>query len=293
MDMAGVNLNEFMDRVNLLEKMYEDIRLVDPVNKQVISIKSGLQSPFSSCYAFWDKDAPCDNCVSMRAYLGNNTYFKLEHKNGKAILITAIPVNLQDRTLIMEFIKDVTHTMVFESDVVENKESLMSHMNSLAVRDPLSGLYNRRFISERLPADLATSLLKKESLALIMVDLDNFKQINDNYGHLAGDLVIQKFGDFLQSHVRRSMDWAARFGGEEFLICLHNISLPDAVHKAETMRDNMRKFAVQYYDMELCLTASFGVSVFYNEKVSLEEALERVDKKLYQAKNSGRNKVCY
>jgi len=286
-------LTELIQRFQLLDKIYESARLVDPLKRVVVPFKTESPQSIGSCYGFWERDLPCDSCISMRAYQQDSTFFKIECLHGRTIMVTAIPVEFQGRKVVIEFLNDVTRSMIFssESDTVR-VESLVSHMNDLAVRDELTGLYNRRFINERLPADLVKSLFQQEPLSIIMVDLDHFKKLNDNYGHLAGDFALKKFCELLQSNIRKNIDWVARYGGEEFLICLHNSTEENAVRKAETIRQKLKQLEAHYYDVPLCLTASFGVCTIDNEEISLDEAIERADSKLFQAKREGRDRVC-
>lgn len=114
---------------------------------------------------------------------------------------------------------------------------MIEFMSQAAVRDSLTGLYNRRYIDERLPADLRNASLKDEPLSVVFADIDFFKdKVNDTYGHPAGDIVLKEFSREVERFVRRDRDWVARFGGEEFFICSPKADLETARKVAERMR---------------------------------------------------------
>ena len=158
-----------------------------------------------------------------------------------------------------------------------------------AVTDPLSGLFNRRHFHERLEEELDRARRHQTSVSLLMVDIDNFKRINDRFGHPAGDLVIRGVGDILKRSVRR-FDLCTRFGGEEFAIVMPGSGAESAASVAERIRERIEAF--QPPDSELAdlhVTASIGMAV--SQGASARELIARADQALYQAKQSGKNRL--
>jgi diguanylate cyclase (GGDEF)-like protein len=161
---------------------------------------------------------------------------------------------------------------------------------SQATTDPVTGVANRRSFDEELALEWRRAERVGESLALILVDVDNFKQINDSYGHQSGDLMLAKIGRLLSSRVRQ-IDFAARYGGEEFAILVPESDLAGARTLAQRLRREIARARVELPGVgELHVTASFGVA----EKSDLrraEELIAAADDALYDAKKRGKNRV--
>ncbi|HAT9646476.1 diguanylate cyclase [Legionella pneumophila serogroup 1] len=168
---------------------------------------------------------------------------------------------------------------------------LRENLRYQSIRDPLTGLYNRRYLEDFLFKQLHQAERTKASFAILMLDLDHFKKINDTFGHDAGDLVLKELGQILNSDIRLG-DIAARYGGEEFVLLLYDIDAQAAKMKAENLRSAISNLQVKYGAQPVGqITASIGISVYPDDAKSPAEVIEAADKALYQAKNKGRNKV--
>jgi diguanylate cyclase (GGDEF)-like protein len=158
-----------------------------------------------------------------------------------------------------------------------------------AVTDPLSGLFNRRYFHERLEEELDRARRQNSTVTLLMIDIDDFKGINDRFGHLAGDLVIRGVGDILKRSVRR-FDLCTRFGGEEFAIVMPGSDPENAVPVAERICQRIEGFRTADSELaELRVTASIGMAVA--QGISGRELIARADHALYDAKQAGKNRV--
>jgi diguanylate cyclase (GGDEF)-like protein len=159
-----------------------------------------------------------------------------------------------------------------------------------AVIDPVSGLFNRRYFQARLDEELQRAIRQLTSVALLMVDLDGFKAINDQYGHVAGDIVIRDISEILRRSVR-IFDVCTRFGGEEFAVMMPGGTLESAGTIAERIRHRVEAYQRSEPDLaELRVTASIGVAVSPPGNTA-RELIERADRALYDAKKSGKNRV--
>lgn len=160
-----------------------------------------------------------------------------------------------------------------------------------AVRDPLTGLYNRRYMQEFLERELHSARRKQRPLAVMMLDLDHFKRYNDNFGHAAGDKALAAVGETLIRCVRAE-DIACRYGGEEFTLILPECSLAQATLRAEEIRKRLRDFPIQADGQATdMLTVSIGVAAFEETTDRVDLLLKFADDALYQAKRSGRDRV--
>ncbi len=159
------------------------------------------------------------------------------------------------------------------------------------MRDPLTGLYNRRFMEEFAEKEISRIKRYHTQLSLIMLDVDHFKKFNDTYGHDAGDLVLKEIADFLRKHCRES-DVACRYGGEEFVTLLPNCSLDDAIIMAQGLCKKVREqVRVPYRNEILSVTISMGVASCPTHGSSIGEVLKAADNALYEAKSEGRDRV--
>jgi len=176
-----------------------------------------------------------------------------------------------------------------ERDLTEHKE-LQSRLEKLASTDSLTQLPNRQAIMNRAEKEFAHAKRYNRPLSLVMIDVDHFKSINDTYGHAAGDIVLEQVGQICGETLRDS-DVLGRVGGEEFVLLLPDTPPDNAKHVAERMRQRLAQTPIQIENLDLNITASFGVASITPDDGSLEEILARSDAAMYDAKHNGRNQV--
>ena len=168
---------------------------------------------------------------------------------------------------------------------------LRETLRDQSIRDPLTGLFNRRFLQESLDKELQRAKRKQRSLSLIFLDLDHFKRFNDVFGHDAGDNVLQSMADIFRTHFRAE-DVICRYGGEEFAIILPESSVQDAFKRAEALRLATKDLKLVHRGVRLDpITLSVGVAGFPDHGQSAQELLDSADKSLYQSKTNGRDRV--
>ncbi len=161
----------------------------------------------------------------------------------------------------------------------------------LSNTDPLTRLNNRRFLMKALEKELQRSERSQKPLALIMIDIDHFKSINDTYGHQQGDCVLQALADQMKTQLR-DYDIAARFGGEEFALVLPETELAKALQVAERLREAATQVRCPDEGTEMALTISLGVAAFPMPKIrTIDDLIREADRALYRAKEKGRNRV--
>ncbi len=169
--------------------------------------------------------------------------------------------------------------------------TLRETLRNQAIRDPLTGLFNRRYMEESLDRELLRAARRGSSLGVVKLDLDRFKDFNDSHGHAGGDALLRELGAFLRSSLRAE-DIACRYGGEEFTLILPDASLEHTRARAEELREAIRRLSVQHQDRLLAaVTLSLGVAAFPEHGDSADELLAAADKALYLAKAGGRDRV--
>ena len=294
LDKKIMTLEFLVSNLELLKNLNDIVRVVDPVRKQVLDIKEDLFLPMeSNCYDFWQTNKICENCISVRAYKEEDSFVKIEFNGTNVYMITAYPIFLKDRTVVLEILKDITNKGIIDN--IENKSSstiydVIANMNKLVVKDELTEIFNRRYINETLPVEIVKTVTEGSSLSVILADIDYFKKVNDNYGHLAGDYILKEYAHILNKIITVEDGWVSRFGGEEFLICLRK-SKEEAFLIAEKLRTTVERRTFIYEASTINITSSFGICTTKNKMVTPEELIDSSDKALYEAKNTGRNKV--
>jgi len=173
--------------------------------------------------------------------------------------------------------------------VIESR-TLTDKLRDSSLRDGATRLYNRRFMEEFIDKTVDQSLRTNDSYAILMIDIDYFKMVNDTYGHDSGDVVIRALAEILQSSVRKS-DLPIRYGGEEFLVFLHNTTKEGAVSVADKIRTQFSAQKFQFGSETVQKTLSIGIAHFPADGDSIWKVIKFADVALYEAKHTGRNCV--
>ena len=182
--------------------------------------------------------------------------------------------------------------------IIEMESSLRKRnevIKFLSITDPLTGAFNRSYLQDQLPNEIKKFFRYQQPLSLILCDLDGFKQINDSYGHLAGDLILRNLVSLLKNSIRDGVDWVVRYGGDEFLLILPNTDLKGATLVADRLCRRVAEEVFSFKSQSLKVTASFGISGIdlggLDRLVSPEGLIEEADKNLYRAKREGKDRV--
>jgi diguanylate cyclase (GGDEF)-like protein/PAS domain S-box-containing protein len=169
--------------------------------------------------------------------------------------------------------------------------NLRETLRNQSICDPLTGLFNRRYMEESLEREFSRASRNKSCVAIIMMDIDHFKRFNDTFGHQAGDALLRALGDSLKRSTR-GQDIACRFGGEEFALVLSESSLTGALQRAEILRQQVKQLSVEYAGQLLgAISISMGVAIFPDHGTAIGDVLRAADQALYSAKRAGRDRV--
>lgn len=297
-------------RDTLLEHMIEGVVVVDDQNRVVdLNPAARRQLGLGAMPAvgmradelFWN----CPELVEqLNGAPGNNEERELHlHGGGDMVLLSRV-VSVRDRRGRaigrLATLRDVSERKRSERALSEANaqltrqleivSTLQDELHQQAVRDPLTGLFNRRYMQETLHNELARADHAGQPLAVVMLDVDHFKRLNDTCGHTAGDLVLQAFAALLEEH-SRERDLLYRYGGEEFLIILPNTGTREALSCANRWRVKCTELRIACNGGEISPTASAGVAVFPFHGQDAPALLAAADAALYRAKAAGRNRV--
>ena len=175
--------------------------------------------------------------------------------------------------------------------LVLNNAQLREALREQSIRDPLTGLFNRRYMEETLEREVNRVTRQLHPLGIIMIDIDHFKDFNDTHGHSSGDSLLKELGQFLRTHIRAE-DIACRYGGEEFLLIMPDASVEVAQQRAEHLQKEIKSFQAPAFSLSSDgITLSIGVAVYPEHGRTIDDVLRAADNALYRAKREGRNRV--
>ena len=227
----------------------------------------------------WHLSPSTELPVTIICLIGNTVYIV-------SIGLTAFGRNRQLRQT-REALRQGENTLKQQLTEIQN---LQEKLQEQAVRDPLTGLYNRRFLDTIVARELARCEREGLHLTVMMIDVDHFKKVNDTYGHPGGDEVLKKLATLLLDKVR-VIDVACRYGGEEFLLMLPSMSPEFAIVRAEQCREAFAQANVEFDGQTIQATMSVGIAIYPQHGNTLAELTRCADVALYQAKEAGRNRV--
>jgi diguanylate cyclase (GGDEF)-like protein len=200
---------------------------------------------------------------------------------GSTFLVTAFPIELSGEKLVLELLKNVSNSLSI------NPKDYSDPSNSLALKDELTNLFNRRYVDDRLSKDIAKAFVEQSPMSVIFLDVDNLKEINDSLGHAFGDKVLIDVADIIMRSIRSNTDWVARYGGDEFVICLNKTDANEAFEIAERVRNKVAELVI-LQNNKIGTTVSLGIYSGQNE-MTVAEVISFADKKMYEAKRNGKN----
>lgn len=280
----------------LLFELYDGyVRVVDPETNRVELTVANLnensgQTTYESCFAIWHKQKTCSNCTSLRALLANKPLTKIETKNSLVYLVHSVPFSLENgRKVVLEVIKNLTNVSM-ASDTLDYPDPdfltllrTIDRLNERVYKDVLTDTYNREYLEVKLSKSIA-----KGNCTVLMLDIDNFKLINDKYGHPVGDLVLRKCVDVIKSKLREH-DEIIRYGGDEFIIVLMNISKRKAKDIRTRLEQALKGNPVEYKNEFICCEVSIGSYTVDKPGLTLNEILKKADEAMYRAKRRKKN----
>lgn len=276
--------------------IFDHFRFVNTRSREVFFWEKHKLCPTGNkCYQIWDRTSPCANCTSRRAVTENAQMVKLEYLENKVVMIVSIPWEAEGETYALELSKDITGSLLINdplhrdnSDVV----SMVQELNSLAVRDAYTGLYNKKYIEKEIRESVHNARLCSGNLCAALLDIDSFKIVNDTYGHQMGDLVIKEVVRYI-SEVCASMGcWAGRLGGDEFLIVFEGMEEKESEEICHSLSRTISAHRFQKGERWFSVHVSIGLKEFTAQEDNEESFLDHVDSKMYEIKRRKKRVAC-
>jgi len=212
--------------------------------------------------------------------------------------LISIPLIAEERIIGVLYIENMPYVyfdnfliLAGQFAIQLQKVVLYKMVQDMAITDSLTDISTRRYFLERFREEIRRSMRRKSSLTFLMLDMDHFKEMNDRYGHLVGDVILRETALLLKSNLRE-IDIIGRYGGEELGIVLTGIGKEGALQVAERLRHSIESAVFKAYDETVGITVSIGMAVFPEDGVDEHGLIESADRALYRAKEKGRNRVC-
>ena len=224
---------------------------------------------------------------SGQFYIEEMTIAPVRNEIGEITHFIAVKQDISKRKQTEVNLQDANHRLKFQMNEIQE---LQDKLREQAIRDPLTGLYNRRFLEESLDREIAHARRDGKNLCIAMIDVDNFKSFNDRYGHKAGDMILKSLGDILLANTRKS-DVSCRYGGEEFVVVMPDAATEGARKRAQQWRKAFQLLQNSFNGQELQATISVGLASFPAHGKDGGTVLHAADKALYESKQRGKNRV--
>lgn len=275
-----------LSREQLLE-VIENLRLeVDTLKRE----KADLEILLDTTTAHADNIVEMLQATSLQLHESNKQLqAEIAERQRTEAALRSSQLELQSLLAIVS--RDKADLEIMLETATQHGDLIEELLHNQCIRDPLTGLFNRRFLGDFLERELNRSLRQQQPLGAIVFDIDHFKRFNDTFGHDAGDVVLAEVGRFLQNSICNS-DIACRYGGEEFMLILPETDLETTKQRAEQLRDGIKRLKLEYLHQPLGgITVSLGVACFPEHGSTGAELIQVADVALYRAKALGRDRV--
>ena len=274
-------------KMEVLRQIFPIVRLVRGYTVMDLNGKTGAMegldkmetAPPCECFAFWQKNEPCRNCISQRMMEEHGQTSKLEFLSREMYQVTARYVEIDGEPYVMEMLQKQDSQNFIDEDGCKKLIGSLMKYNHMVYMDALTGVYNRRYFEDEIKN-------KTNTAGVAVIDMDYLKVINDTYGHRAGDHAIEMMVNVIRQNIRKT-DSLIRYGGDEFLLILPEISKDSFNEKLKMIQEKIHDTAIADYG-NLRLSVSIGGVITGNEPI--ENAVGRADRLMYQAKNQ-KNRV--
>lgn len=271
-----VTKQQVEEETKVLEKIFDVVRVLDgkSLKKMQENPCIGVQLGMCQCYDFWQKNKPCENCTSVKAYTEKRQKTKLEFLDNDIYLVISRYLEIDHEGCVMELVRYLEDDTLVDADGRDKLVGKLKGYQDKLYKDPLTGIYNRRYFEDEI-RDM------ENSAGVAMIDLDDFKLYNDIYGHEMGDRVLRTVAQAIE-HCIRKTDMLVRYGGDEFLLILPNMVRGTLRGKLLQIQEAIQNARIPECS-RLRLSASIGGVL--SEEETIDEAIARADQLMYKAKS--------
>ncbi|MGY3724899.1 putative two-component system response regulator [Granulicatella balaenopterae] len=269
-----LTFEELKNTITSLRRIFDIVRVVDAslTIQYELNEEGQLVPDEYRCYAVWEKDHRCENCISAKSLATKRTTSKFEFIHRDVFFVMSQYIKYRGEEYVIELVKEIHDDVLFDAYGKDGFVDLMNQFNDKIYKDELTGAYNRRYFNEQ-------HLKIARDAAVVMIDIDKFKTLNDTFGHTAGDMALQALVSCIQSNIRGT-DRLIRMGGDEFVLVLENIPIHILEEKLTQIKEDASYIRFEEYP-ELKMTISLGAVATPGD---IRESLVLADDMLYIAK---------
>ncbi|WP_343208930.1 GGDEF domain-containing protein [Anaerolentibacter hominis] len=284
MKKMDVKLKEMLDHTLL----FECYLLVDPETGDCYDYKDGeIIRLEQKCYEYWRKEEMCRNCPGKKVLEQKHPMFKLEFSDGRVYLVASVPIELGGAVRTAELIQDVSGSLHISDGPYQAQDIIewIDGLNELAIRDSFTRLYNKDYAQVRLKRELENCT---RDITIALLDIDDFKMVNDCYGHLMGDDVILYVVEQMKESTRKRAGWSARIGGDEFLLVFYQMEWEEASQVCKGLERQLKEHVFIKEKKTFSIEVSIGMARTEG-KEEFRSLMERADQDMYRIKQRKRS----
>lgn len=290
--------SELKNEINILLRYFKIIRLVSPETCKTYTLSDDKLIPDMACYTVWNRGRRCEHCLSKKILDTHSYGTKLESISGHIFIVISKYIKLEEREFALEMVTDLTDmTGLGQEEHVIVEIRRLQEENSRLLRDILTNCYSRYYMETYFHEYVHAAKSTGQELCIAMFDMDNFKDINDKYGHTIGDAVLQSCGHFwLKYFDIRHQSFITRYGGDEFVIIAITNGYDEFCQRIASLETSMRKNIVLSDGRTIPFSFTIGCACLseispQSNRSDLEALLSLADSRMYMGKNSGRNRI--
>jgi putative two-component system response regulator len=289
---CGYTWEEIQAVMKMAQEEYDVVRLVNPVRRRICDASNNLETD-EICGSIWGRCERCENCTSVRALQTKRNAYKIEFADKKAFFVVSRYVEIDEKPRILELVADVTKDFMAEDSQRDRIARFINSHNDMLVTDPLTRLYNRRFLDEHFVPSLTCCHEEHLTVNVAILDLDDFKATNDQYGHQAGDYLLKDVASFWKLHFnsreKNKERLVIRYGGDEMLII--GCGLPGQEFQQMIAKHYQEMRKICYYKPEVHFSFSMSFGVASSEELppdtwEWEQLFDLADHRLYAGKDA-------
>jgi len=290
---GGLKVRELYEKIkeilSLRDNMYDSIRIIDPINKNIICISNNeIIKHREKCYDLMNKGRVCSNCISMRAEIEKDTFIKMEYASNKVMLIAATPVKIEKEIYVVEIIKDISSQNNMISNINynfrNNIKNVIDNMNEKVIIDDSTGAYNKIYIQGKLPVAVNNSVVNEDLLSIIMIDINNFNYVKKEFGQDIGEEILKDFSKLINNLVIGNAHWIGRYSDDKFIIVLNGVDKKESYEILEQIKEISEDLSFQCDDELIKLNVSFSIYCSENEIIDIKNMLIQLEKNILEEK---------
>lgn len=282
------NIKELKQESHYLSQIFDEIRIIEGGGTHNVCDLCGddLNVSGKKCYEFWNRSEKCQNCVSKQASQEERQMVKLEYFDEKYYLVIAKPMIVEGKKYIVEFMTNITTQLVTGENQPANEDfvsALMRQLERVSSRDAFSGLYNKNHFQKLVEAHLQDEVKKNQPLYVALLDIDNFKKVNDTYGHARGDEILLDVAQSLGNYIYSGIGTVGRFGGDEFCIVFNENEEDKCKEQLELLKERIGERIYEGDKQQFRISISYGLKNISGCE-NFRDVIHEVDQELYAAK---------